>query len=86
MAKILVLYYSSFGHIETMAHAVAEGVRQAGAEAFVKRVPELVPETVARNSHFKLDQRRRSQASTNWPNTTRSSSAFPPASATWPRR
>ena len=56
MAKILVLYYSSYGHIETMAHAVAEGVRQAGAEAFVKRVPELVPETVARNSHFKLDQ------------------------------
>ena len=54
--RILVLYYSSFGHIETMAHAVAEGVRQAGAEAFVKRVPELVPETVARNSHFKLDQ------------------------------
>ena len=42
MAKILILYYSSYGHIETMAGAVAEGVRQAGAEAVVKRVPELV--------------------------------------------
>jgi NAD(P)H dehydrogenase (quinone) len=56
MTKILVLYYSSYGHIETMAHAVAEGARQAGAETFVKRVPELVPEAVARSSHFKLDQ------------------------------
>jgi NAD(P)H dehydrogenase (quinone) len=56
MTKILVLYYSSYGHIETMAQAVAEGARQAGAEVFVKRVPELVPETVARSSHFKLDQ------------------------------
>lgn len=56
MTKVLVLYYSSYGHIETMAKAVAEGVRSAGAEAVVKRVPELVPEAVAKASHFKLDQ------------------------------
>ena len=56
MTKVLVLYYSSYGHIETMAYAVAEGVRAAGAEAVVKRVPELVPEAVAKASHFKLDQ------------------------------
>jgi len=56
MAKVLVLYYSTYGHIETMAYAVAEGVREAGAEVVVKRVPELVPEEVARQNHFKLDQ------------------------------
>ncbi|MEO3434968.1 NAD(P)H:quinone oxidoreductase [Inquilinus sp. CAU 1745] len=56
MAKILVLYYSSYGHIETMANAAAEGAREAGAEVTIKRVPELVPEEVARKSHFKLDQ------------------------------
>jgi NAD(P)H dehydrogenase (quinone) len=56
MPKVLVLYYSSYGHIETMANAVAEGARAAGAEAVVKRVPETVPEDVARNSHYKLDQ------------------------------
>ncbi len=56
MAKVLVLYYSAYGHIETMAYAVAEGARSAGAEVTVKRVPELVPEEVAKASHFKLDQ------------------------------
>lgn len=56
MAKVLVLYYSSYGHIETMAYAVAEGARDAGADVVVKRVPELVPEEVARNSGYKLDQ------------------------------
>lgn len=56
MAKVLVLYYSAWGHIETMAHAEAEGARAAGAHVDVKRVPELVPEDVARKSHFKLDQ------------------------------
>lgn len=56
MSKVLVLYYSSYGHIETMAQAVAEGVREAGSEAVIKRVPELVPEEVARKSGFKLDQ------------------------------
>jgi NAD(P)H dehydrogenase (quinone) len=57
MTKVLVLYYSSYGHIETMAQAVADGVREAGAEAVIKRVPELVPEEVARKSGFKLDQK-----------------------------
>ena len=56
MAKVLVLYYSSYGHIETMAGAVAEGVRSAGAEVHIKRVPELTPRDVAEKSHFKLDQ------------------------------
>jgi NAD(P)H dehydrogenase (quinone) len=56
MTKVLILYYSSYGHIETMAGAVAEGVREAGAEAVIKRVPELVPEEVAKASHFKLNQ------------------------------
>lgn len=57
MAKVLVLYYSSYGHIESMAYAVAEGVRETGAEAVVKRVPELVPEEVARKSGYKMDQK-----------------------------
>ncbi len=53
MTKVLVLFYSSYGHIETMAHAVAEGVTSAGAHVDVKRVPELVPAEVAKASHFK---------------------------------
>jgi NAD(P)H dehydrogenase (quinone) len=56
MAKVLVLYYSAYGHIETMAYAVADGAREAGAELVVKRVPETVPEQIARGAHFKLDQ------------------------------
>lgn len=56
MTKVLVLYYSSYGHIETMASAVAEGARQAGADVAVKRVPELVPEDIAKKSGYKLDQ------------------------------
>lgn len=56
MAKVLVLYYSSYGHIETMANAVAEGARAAGATVDVKRVPETAPEEVAKAAHFKLDQ------------------------------
>jgi len=56
MAKILVLYYSAYGHIEKMAEAVAEGARETGATVDIKRVPELVPDDVARQSHFKLDQ------------------------------
>ena len=56
MAKVLVLYYSAYGHIEAMANAVAEGVREAGAQVDIKRVPELVPEEVARKSHYRLDQ------------------------------
>ena len=57
MTKVLVLYYSSYGHIEQMAAAVAEGARSAGAEVTIKRVPEIVPESVARSSGFKLDQK-----------------------------
>lgn len=56
MTKVLVLYYSSYGHVEAMAGAVAEGARAAGAEVSVKRVPELVPEEVARKSGMKVDQ------------------------------
>ena len=56
MAKVLVLYYSAYGHIEAMANAVAEGAREAGAIVDVKRVPELVPAEVAKASYYKLDQ------------------------------
>jgi len=56
MTKVLILYYSTYGHIETMAYAVAEGVREAGAEAMVKRVPETVPAEIAEKAHFKLNQ------------------------------
>ena len=56
MSKVLVLYYSSYGHLETMAHAIAEGARAGGADAVVKRVPETVPEDVAKGAHVKLDQ------------------------------
>jgi NAD(P)H dehydrogenase (quinone) len=57
MTKVLVLYYSGYGHVETMAEAIAEGVGEVdGAEVTVKRVPELVPEEVARKSGMKLDQ------------------------------
>jgi NAD(P)H dehydrogenase (quinone) len=56
MPKVLVLYYSSYGHIEAMAQAIAEGARSAGAEVDIKRVPETVPEDVARGANFKLDQ------------------------------
>jgi len=56
MAKVLVLYYSSYGHIEAMAGAVAEGARAAGAMVDVKRVPETVPEEIAKGAHFKLEQ------------------------------
>jgi NAD(P)H dehydrogenase (quinone) len=56
MTKVLVLYYSSYGHIERMAHAVADGVREAGAHAEVKRVAETVPHDVADKNGFKLNQ------------------------------
>jgi NAD(P)H dehydrogenase (quinone) len=57
MTEILVVYYSSYGHIEQMAYSQAEGAsRVSGAHVVVKRVPELVPEAVARSSGFKLDQ------------------------------
>lgn len=58
MTKILVLYYSSYGHIEVMAAAIAEGARNVnGVEVTIKRVPELVPDDVATKAHFKLDQK-----------------------------
>src|SRR3546814_20292961 len=56
MAKVLVLYYSAYGHIETMAKAMAEGAREAGATVDIRRVPETVPQEVAQKAHFKLDQ------------------------------
>jgi NAD(P)H dehydrogenase (quinone) len=56
MTRILVLYYSSYGHIARMAEAVAAGAREVGADVVVKRVPELVPDEVARKSGYKLDQ------------------------------
>jgi len=56
MAKVLVLYYSTYGHIETMASAIAAGARSAGAQVDIKRVPETVPLEIAQQSHFKLDQ------------------------------
>jgi NAD(P)H dehydrogenase (quinone) len=56
--RVLVLYYSSYGHVEAMAEAVAEGARSVeGAQVDVKRVPELVPEEVARKANMKIDQR-----------------------------
>jgi NAD(P)H dehydrogenase (quinone) len=57
MPKILVLYHSTYGHVEAMAEAVAEGARQVeGASVDIKRVPELVPEELAKKSGYKLDQ------------------------------
>jgi len=56
MSKVLLLNGSSYGHIETMAYAVAEGAREVGARGDVKRVPETVPDEIARGAHFKLAQ------------------------------
>jgi NAD(P)H dehydrogenase (quinone) len=56
MSKVLVLYYSSYGHIETLASAIAEGARSAGASVDIKRVPETAPLEVAKAAYFKLDQ------------------------------
>jgi NAD(P)H dehydrogenase (quinone) len=57
MAKVLVLYYSSYGHVEALADAVAEGARSGGAKVAVKRVPETAPLEVAKAAYFKLDQK-----------------------------
>jgi len=57
MAKILILYYSSYGHVETMADAIAEGAASVvGAQVAIKRVPETMPEEAAKQAHVKLDQ------------------------------
>ena len=57
MTKVLVVYYSAWGHMEQMAYAAAEGAKEAGAEVTVKRVAELVADDVARAAHYKLDQK-----------------------------
>ena len=56
VTKVLVLYYSSYGHIEAMASAVSEGVEAAGAQSAIRRVTELVPAEIAAKSHYKMDQ------------------------------
>jgi NAD(P)H dehydrogenase (quinone) len=57
MTRILILYYSMYGHVETMAKTIAEGACSVeGVEVFIKRVPELMPEEVARKTGAKLDQ------------------------------
>ncbi len=56
MTRVLVLYYSSYGHIVRIADAVAAGAYMAGADVMIKRVPELVPEEIARKSGYVLDQ------------------------------
>lgn len=57
MSKILILYYSSYGHLAQMAEALAEGVRTAGGEAHIRRVPETVPKEVATGAGFRPDER-----------------------------
>jgi NAD(P)H dehydrogenase (quinone) len=57
MTKVLVLYYSAWGHMEAMAYAAAEGAKEAGATVHVKRVPELVPTETAKAMHYKMDQK-----------------------------
>jgi len=56
MAKVLVLYYSAYGHVESLANAIEDGARSAGAHVDIKRVPETVPDAIAKASHYKLDQ------------------------------
>lgn len=57
MSKVLVLYYSSYGHLATMAEAIADGARAAGAEVTIRRVPETVPVEVAAGAGFRADER-----------------------------
>jgi NAD(P)H dehydrogenase (quinone) len=57
MTKVLVLYYSAWGHMEQMAYAAAEGAKSAGAKVDVKRVPELVPDDIQKAMHYKTDQK-----------------------------
>ncbi len=57
MTKILVLYHSAYGHVETMAEAIAEGAREvADVQVDIRRAPELVSDEVARAAHYKTDQ------------------------------
>ena len=57
MSKVLVLYYSSYGHLAQMAEAVAEGARAGGAQADIRRVPETVPQEIATGAGFRIDER-----------------------------
>ena len=86
MAKVLVLYYSSYGHIERMALAEADGARGAGGDVDIKRVPELVPRKVALASHYKLDKSLRSRRSTISSITMPSSLGHRRGSAIWRHR
>ncbi|MHB0776639.1 NAD(P)H:quinone oxidoreductase [Halomonas sp. WWR20] len=57
MSKVLVVYYSSYGHIETLAQAIAEGAREGGGtQVDIRQVAELVPDELAQKSGYKLDQ------------------------------
>ncbi|WP_299552599.1 NAD(P)H:quinone oxidoreductase [uncultured Tateyamaria sp.] len=56
MTKILVIYYSSYGHTEELANAIVEGARQEGADVTIMRVPEIVPEDIAKDAGLRLDQ------------------------------
>jgi NAD(P)H dehydrogenase (quinone) len=78
MSNVLVLYYSSYGHVEALADAVAEGARSTGATVDIKRVPETAPKEVAKAAYFKLDQ----QATVATVDELAVSGAFPPR---WPR-
>lgn len=86
MTKILVLYYSMYGHIETMAHAVADGARKVeGVEVVIKRVPETMPAEAFAKAGGKRRMRRKPHRR-SWAITTPSSLAPRPASATCPDR
>lgn len=87
MTKVLVLYYSSYGHIETMADYIAEGARSVeGVTVDIRRVPELVPAEIASKAGIKLIKLPHWLKSRNWPSTMRLPSAPQPALATWRRR
>ena len=86
MPKVLVLYYSSYGHIEAMAQAVVEGARSTGAEVAVKRVPETVPEEVARKAATSSTKRPRSPRLRSYRATTPLSSGPAPATGGSRRR
>ena len=86
MAKVLVLYYSTYGHIEQMAEAMASGAREAGATVDVKRVPETVPEDVGRAHHFKLEQSAPVATVAELENYDAILSARRPATGAWSRR
>jgi NAD(P)H dehydrogenase (quinone) len=87
MSKVLVLYYSSYGHVERMAEAVAEGARQApGVEVAIKWVPELVPEEIARQPGMKLNQAAPIEHVEELANYDAILFGTPTRCATWPHR